>query len=187
MTNTPTTQTPAAETNPIEIWKAIPGYDGHYEASNLGRVRSLDRVSAGRRYKGRVLRSNPAATGGYLMVTLYLDGASEPLYVHAAVLLAFVGERPAGAQACHYDGNAKNNLVTNLRWDTRSANMKDAVRHGTIPSGEDCRFAKLTNREVEDIRRLYDHYNVTQRSLARQFNVTQATVSRAINRSTWAV
>jgi HNH endonuclease len=52
-------------------------------------------------------------------------------YIHAEVLMAFVGPRPEGLDACHNDGHPQNNHVTNLRWDTRLANNRDILKHGT--------------------------------------------------------
>jgi HNH endonuclease/NUMOD4 motif len=122
-----------------ENWRPIPGHAG-YEVSDLGRVRSIDRVvtktQGGRavqvRRKGRVLR--PYVSGsGYLILRLGSD--SGLAYVHQLVLLAFVGPRPAGCQAAHDDGNRLNNVVANLRWATASENNIDKRRHGTSSLG----------------------------------------------------
>lgn len=114
-----------------EEWRAIPGWEGHYEASSLGRVRSLERVdSAGRRVRGRVL-SPSVRRSGYLHVLLWRGGRSETRYVHRLVTLAFVGPCPETLEVCHLDGDPGNNRIENLRYDTSSANHLDAVRHGT--------------------------------------------------------
>jgi hypothetical protein len=121
-----------------ENWRPIPGRDG-YEASNLGRIRSVDRVIAKRsrsgrivyaKLKGRVLRLNKAGSD-YLFVS-FRRGRS---YVHHLILEAFVGPRPAGRQAAHGDGNPLNNAVANLRWAARKENAADKVRHGTAVLG----------------------------------------------------
>ncbi|WP_211339176.1 NUMOD4 motif-containing HNH endonuclease [Salana multivorans] len=113
-----------------ETWLPVVGYEGLYEVSDRGRVRSLDRLSAaGAPQRGRVLRPS-IAKGGYPMVSLYRDRGRSTRTVHRLVLLAFVGPEPEGAEACHRDGNPTNNALPNLYWGTHSENMHDAVRHG---------------------------------------------------------
>lgn len=114
-----------------EEWRPIPGYEGLYEVSNWGNARSLDRVVTlynGGSYvrSGQLLKQRPAASDGYMIVRLPRGWAK----VHVLVLEAFVGPRPDGYVACHYDDNPTNNHIANLRWDTKSANGKDAVRNG---------------------------------------------------------
>ena len=115
-------------------WRAVVGAEGFYEVSNDGSVRSRDRVDgAGRRRKGRVLRQ--MTTGdGHRQVTICCLGTQTTRAVHRLVLEAFVGPCPEGLEACHYDGVPSNNSLSNLRWDSRSANMLDRVRHGVHPS-----------------------------------------------------
>ena len=122
----------------VEQWKPVHGYEGIYEVSSHGRVRSLDRTvtySDGhvRSHKGKVLRAtlNP---GGYPVVSLYRQGRPKNCYVHALVAEAFFGTRPKGMEVCHNDGDPTNNHLDNLRYGTRSDNMLDRVRHGTNPS-----------------------------------------------------
>jgi HNH endonuclease/NUMOD4 motif-containing protein len=121
-----------------ETWRPIAGRDG-YEVSDLGRVRSVDRVvrrpQRGRivdvHYKGVMLRLNPNSAG-YLNVNL---GRNRPAHVHSLVLEAFIGPRPAGYQAAHADGDKLNNAAANLRWATPEENNADKARHGTILRG----------------------------------------------------
>lgn len=118
-----------------EEWRPVPGYEGYYEVSSLGRVRSLDRevshptVGIVRR-KGKVLAQNPLNEDGYLGIGLNRDGIKKKRAVHLLVLEAFTGPRPKGEQACHNDGNNTNNRVENLRWDTPKENVADIKRHG---------------------------------------------------------
>ena len=113
-----------------EKWKAIPGYEGFYEVSDQGRVRSLDRiVSNGRRIKGQFL-SPSRVRGGHLRVDLRKNGKREYIFVHRLVLLAFVGPCPTGMEACHWNDVPDDNRLENLRWDTSSANSRDASRNG---------------------------------------------------------
>lgn len=113
-----------------ETWLPIAGFDGLYEVSSAGSVRSLDRLdSQGNRIKGRELSAD-ARPSGHLRATLSQQGKTYRFWVHRLVLEAFVGPRNAGQEACHYDGNPQNNRVENLRWDTKSANARDRIRHG---------------------------------------------------------
>ena len=118
-----------------EIWKPVPGTHGYYEASNLGRVRSVDRVEVhknGRTYhrKGRIL-SQHLIRNGYYQTTTRVNGKPFERMVHRLVLAAFTGEFPEGMQVCHNNGNPQDNRIENLRWGTISDNTNDRVRHGT--------------------------------------------------------
>lgn len=134
-----------------EVWKDIPGYEGRYQASTAGRIRSLDRyvrlVAHGketkRLAKGQVLRPAPYEKGGHLSVVLGHNAHGSP--VHRLIALTFIGPCPAGCEVCHNDGNPKNNAVDNLRYDTRSNNIKDAYMMNGVRG-------KLTVDEVRAIR-----------------------------------
>lgn len=99
--------------------------------SSAGEVRSLDRLSAsGNRLRGKPLA--PRTTlAGYPIADLWRDGKPQTFRVHRLVLAAFVGPCPPGMEGCHDDGDPSNNQLTNLRWDTHSANIADQVTHGT--------------------------------------------------------
>jgi hypothetical protein len=119
----------------VENWKPVPEYEGYYEVSDQGRVRSLDREiqradGTTAKLRGKVLRFGRATTG-YLQVNLSKEDEQKSIYVHKLVLLAFVGPRPEGMQACHGESGAEDNRLSNLRWDTVSENAMDRVRHGT--------------------------------------------------------
>lgn len=114
-----------------ERWLPIPGYEGLYEVSERGEVRSLDRIDALGRLRPGQMRRPYRDHGGYLRVALAADGTKRALAVHHLVLLAFVGPRPTGTEGCHWDGDPENNHLSNLRWDTHGSNMRDSVRNGT--------------------------------------------------------
>lgn len=107
-----------------EIWVPVPGWS-RYRVSDAGRVRNV----AGRLLTQAVHRD------GRLRVKLSRDGRQKRIAVHVLVLISFVGPRPDGAEACHLDGDCVNNRLSNLRWDSRSANQHDSVRHGTHANG----------------------------------------------------
>lgn len=117
----------------MEKWKDITGYEGLYQVSDQGQVRSLDRMN-GRGFNvfGVILKPNPDRKG-YLGVSLY-SGSKETRrrrLIHQLVAEEFIGPRPKGLDVCHNDGDKTNNVPSNLRYDTRSANILDAVGHGT--------------------------------------------------------
>lgn len=119
----------------VERWLPIQGYEGCYEVSDLGRFRSLDRIvpysyGGTRPVKGRPLKRHSDA-GGYQIVILSRLGRRRTYLAHRLVLTAFVGPPADGIEACHNNGVRDDNRLINLRWDTRSANRMDAVRHRT--------------------------------------------------------
>jgi len=112
-----------------ERWLPVVGYEGAYEVSDQGRVRSVDRLVHRRglvsiRLRGMVLR--PALRDGYLFVAL--SGTSHR--VHRLVLAAFVGPAAPGEVACHWNDDGTDNRLTNLRWGSRVTNAVDAIRNG---------------------------------------------------------
>lgn len=115
----------------LEEWRPIPGYEGIYEVSDQGNVRSLDRVLKDGRHRRGQLRKPYLTNSGYLQVDIYGGERHKKMYVHRLVLQAFVGEPDEGFQACHYNGNQTDNRLENLRWDSPSGNNLDKVRHGT--------------------------------------------------------
>ena len=105
-----------------EIWKAVPGYEGLYEVSDLGRVRSFARG-----VNGRLLKPGKASNG-YFTVCL---GRGKSRTLHSLVAEAFIGPKPSGQEVLHKDGTRTNNCVHNLRYGTRAENIRDAVVQGT--------------------------------------------------------
>lgn len=134
-----------------EEWKLIPNWPG-YEASNEGRIKSVARVIV--RGKGirqpireRILKPSLDKWGRPFVV---LTG-QKVRRVHTLILEAFVGPCPPGMEACHWDDDPLNNRIDNLRWDTRSANRRDAVRNGRHrwANHTECNYGhKLTNDNI---------------------------------------
>jgi hypothetical protein len=130
--------TGARMTDDDERWLPVLGYEGTYEVSNLGRVRSVDRVidqgNCVRWHRGRLLK--PARTGPYPHVFLrtnkWPNSATRTARLHRLVAEAFLEPPPDSTwEVCHNDGDPLNNRAENLRWDSRSENQLDKVRHGT--------------------------------------------------------
>lgn len=119
-----------------ERWLPVVGYEGLYEVSDHGNVRSLDRWTTGpsgkcRRRYGKAMKIN-LKRGHYPMVQLCNNGTVRGKSVHRLVASAFIGvpENAEELHVCHYDGDRENNHVSNLRWDTAAANYLDQIRHG---------------------------------------------------------
>lgn len=117
-----------------EQWKAIPGWEGHYEVSDRGRVRSLDYWQPGgngaRRLVPGAIKST-WVTNGYTYISLKRGGKRQSIGVHVLVLSAFHGERTDEAPVTrHLDGDRSNNRPDNLAWGTYADNSWDTVRHG---------------------------------------------------------
>ena len=109
-----------------ERWLPVQGYEGLYEVSDLGRVRSLR--------KQVILKPGTSGTAkktGYLMVMLCVGGKYKKRYVHHLVAESFIGPRPDSLIIRHLDGNHRNNAAANLTYGTYSENLHDSVAHGT--------------------------------------------------------
>lgn len=118
-----------------ERWLPLFEWEGFYEISNLGRVRSITRtvpsINTGqRRFQGKILRQGTNPRHGYRFVNLCRDRTQQSVRVARLVLETFVGPCPLGMEALHWDDDKSNNHLSNLRWGTRSQNMEDRVRNG---------------------------------------------------------
>ena len=111
-----------------EIWKSIPNYEGLYEASNLGRVKSLDRLlSTNANIKGVILKQY-AGTNGYFHVSLCRHGEQKTERTHRIVASTFMGKRPEGLITDHIDGSRINNRLDNLQYITQFDNVNKGNR-----------------------------------------------------------
>jgi hypothetical protein len=123
-----------SEPIPDEVWKPIPEFEGDYEASNYGRVRSLKRALP-YMLKQRHHR--------YMNVMISMYGKYRPHLVHRLVLMAFVGPPPQpDMHACHIDGDPTNNRLENLYWGTAKENAADMRRHGRHRNGRKTHCAR---------------------------------------------
>lgn len=175
-----------------ENWRPVPGYEGYYEVSDIGNVRSVDRmvpIVEPRRQYLRRRRGAPMATrvgtNGYVYVAFCKDGVHRNCTVHSLVARAFLGAREDGAEVCHVNGVRADNRLSNLRWGTHQENIDDRDRHGTTARGEKLWTAKLTADKVREIRKLYAGGNVDQGELAKRFGVNRQNISMIVTRSTW--
>ena len=174
-----------------ERWLPVVGFPA-YEVSDLGRVRSIDRIDVftrkeasgkittiRRRMRGTLLRAGTVPSG-HLLVVL---GRGHSRLVHRLVLDAFVGPRPHGKEALHGDGEPSNNRLWNLRWGTRSENVADTRRHGTMPLGDNHVGAILRSVDIPLIRTLLR--TKTQYEIAEIYGVHRSTILNIHLGKTW--
>lgn len=176
----------------MEIWREVPGYDGWYECSTEGRVRSWKSPGnnqAGERPRSDVPRPvRPACTRGeYLFVNLSRGGAVKSFRLNRLVLTAFEGPPFEGAQACHRNGDRSDNRLDNLYWGTPAENQTDKERHGTQVRGESMATARLDRAKVAEARSLWAGGGVTILQLAERYGVSGPTIWKAVTRRTWKV
>lgn len=166
----------ATEENTTERWLPVVGFEGLYEVSDFGRVRSAS---------GRVLQlhSKPC---GYIAARLYHKGKKFPRTVHRLVLSAFNRIPGPGDQANHIDCCKSNNRLENLEWCTARENRMHAIANGLVqlPSGEDHYRSRLSEASVREIRQRYEN-GESQTALARIFGISQAGISLVILRINW--
>jgi len=152
-----------------EVWKDIPGYEGIYQASNTGKIKSLPRM-CGKFHKepGRILIASEQ--NGYPRVALCKDGKGKNFKVHKLVALTFLGPRPEGQEVMHLDGNKKNPELPNLRYGSRKCNAAFKIDHGTYGKNR-----KLNMYQIGRIRE-YLSVGITGAELARHFKVSGKTI-----------
>lgn len=157
----------------MENWKPVFGFEGIYEVSDFGRVRTIK--------TGRIKKPSIDKGDNRLLLQLWKNNKQSAVRVHRIVLLAFAGFPPEGYECCHNDGNPQNNNLCNLRWDTAASNQADRVKHGTSNRGSSCGSAKLTESQVIAIR----SDNRLQRIIAIDYGVWPAHISRIKNGKRW--
>lgn len=173
------------ETN--EVWRPVLGFEGCYEVSNLGRVRSIARIVQcrnGRRMaEGRVLKPKLRDDGYYFCVSLS-NGANKLRHanVHRLVAEAFVAG--IGQVVRHLDGNSHNNAASNLAWGSYEDNEADKRRHGRIHIGEKHHNAVLNDELVRQIRFLHSRGH-TQLKIAASLGLGRGVVGTVVRGEHW--
>lgn len=169
-------------------WLPIPGYEGFYSVSDAGQVRSEPRriVNRGSGHAntlpGKLLK--PAVMpSGHLRVSLSVGSRIRYATIHSLVLLAFVGPRPDGTDICHANGDPADNRLSNLRYDTRAANIADSQSHGTFSEAEAHPCATLTDAQAAAI---YATTGVPAQQLAAAHGVTAAVINAIWRGDAWA-
>lgn len=168
-----------------EVWKKVVGYEGAYEVSSLGRVRSIARLISriglgSQMIKPRIMRQSIDKVGRP-RVGLCVNGILRTRRVHQLVAEAFIGPRPDGLVICHDDGNPAHNTPENLRYDTQRSNMADRAAHQRNSLRKRHGMAKLSESEVYEIRKDNRPLSV----IAAEYNVGICTVSSIRRRNSW--
>ena len=158
-----------------EEWRDIAGYEGLYEVSSLGRVRSHQTI--GKRGPDGCLK--PRLSHGYPAVNLRKNNQAKAFSVHRLVLEAFVGLRPPGMECTHLNGQKPDARLTNLQWRTKLENEHDKILHGTKPVGERCHTAKITDQQKAEIAQS----NLATRLLAEQYGLSYARIQKIRSRA----
>jgi hypothetical protein len=175
-----------------EIWKSlkeIVEYGDYYEVSNMGNVRSVDRMVDNRKgvylKKGSDLKQTPSSKG-YLNVGLHFDGKIKRYRVHKLVAMVFIPNPEEKPFVNHIDGNKENNCVSNLEWCTHKENVQHSFETSLNPTkGEGNIHAKLTEHDVVEIRKLYKTGEYTHRQLAQMFNVNHSSIGTLLRGKSW--
>lgn len=167
--------------------RPVVGWEGLYEISDSGEVRSLPRVRrvrlGTRNIPGRVVV--PLLVRGYLVVTLKDRERTAQRFLHHLVLEAFGEARPDGAQCRHLDGDSTNNHLSNLAWGTALENAGDRIEHGTQARGTSHGIARLDPARVLAIREM-SAAGASARCIADAFGVGRTTVQAILSGRTWS-
>ncbi|MEY3419854.1 MAG: hypothetical protein RIR48_134 [Bacteroidota bacterium] len=174
----------------MEVWKDVIGYEGYYQVSNLGRIKSLERKRIGlkdqkiRIYKELILKQK-LNIHGYFEVCLYLKNSSKYHKSHRIICQAFLPNPENKPQVNHKNGVKTDNRLENLEWATSSENTKHSFDNGfQKPSlGEKNGHSILNEKDVLMIRS--GQLKMTQRQMASFFNVKPSTINCIIKRRNW--
>lgn len=161
----------------VEIWKDIVGYEGLYQVSNMGHVKSLNYNHTGKQKELAFKRHN----SGYLTVTLCKDGVHKNKSLQTLVANAFIENPDCKPCVNHIDGNKENNTVTNLEWVTYSQNTRHAIKTGLrADSNMTGRIGVLNpcSRKVEQYAKDGKHIKTWDciSDVARSYNCSPSTV-----------
>lgn len=166
------------ENLPNEIWRNIVGYEGLYQVSNFGRVKSFNFN------REKILRPS-SSQKGYLQVSLSKNGRKRNWRVNILVAKAFIPNPENKTTVNHKNGNKSDNRVKNLEWKTNGENSRHAVKVGLIKVGAANVLSKLSEQDRKFILENYVPYSKTfgMNSLAKMFGVTKSTIHRIIKRN----
>ena len=169
-----------------EIWKDIEGFEGIYQVSTFGRVKSLERNGGGNNstIKERILK--PADNKGYLRVSLYKHRKPNNWkLIHRLVALAFIPNPKNKRQVNHKNFCKSDNTIENLEWATKQEDAAHLARSGKV-AGENHSKSKLTWEKVKEIRNKYLSDNKTSNStLAKKYSIGKPTIRQIIHNKIW--
>lgn len=157
-------------------WKTITGYE-RYEVSENGEVRNIE--------SGNILKPI-IMPNGYYQVTLYNGNDSCRRTIHRLVAKEFIPNITNFPFVCHKDDDKSNNKACNLFWGTAKHNSEDMVKKRRQSYGDKCGASKLSEKEVNILRRLKTLYpKFSNSQLAEIFNTTKSNIAFILNDKTW--
>lgn len=172
----------------VEIWKDIEGYEGLYQVSNLGYVKSLARqiMNHGTTYlsKERILKFG-IDSNGYALVVLSKFNKHQSVRVHRLVATAFVYNQNHQNIVNHIDGNKLNNVYTNLEWTTSSENNSHAYKSGlkiaAKKTGRISPLRKLTYSQAKEIKNLYRTNKYSRKQISKILNIPRHLINDVLS------
>lgn len=174
-----------------EEWKDVAGYNGYYQVSDCGNVRSVDKLIQcynGKKYfrKGRILKFFTGGTSKYLEVQLSKNNQTKKYLVHRLVADAFLKCPHKNLEVNHIDGNIYNNSSSNLEYISHLENIRHAIKNGlTSQNGENSVRAKLTNVQANCIRCMHWKWKIKQNAIAQIYDVSKQTICDIVNNKSY--
>lgn len=172
-----------------EIWLPVPGYEGFYDVSDHGNVRSCTRQHVTRNRYGPFMRTRRSSDiaqhtdkEGYMSVRLYRDGRGRGYRVSRLVLSAFVGLPEVGDEACHINHTPSDNSVSNLMWGSRAENETQKTSAGRRPK---ITRSTLSSGDVQRIRELRATTSLTLKQIGAIVGCHLSNVSLIARGTTW--
>lgn len=174
-----------------EIWKPVVGYEGLYEVSNLGRVKTLPKTHVFKNggvynYPEKIM-SACLNSNGYPQLKLFRNGVRKVTAVHRLVAAAFIPNPENKTDVNHIDGVKTNNTVTNLEWATKLENSLHAKVNGLMCrlKGSTNPMAKISESDVLSIIEERKNIKTSHKELANKYGVGTATISNICRNTSW--
>jgi len=171
-----------------EEWKPVVGYEGIYEVSNMGRVRSLSRRAKtwfGSREVFSRIRKTFIHKNGYEYIVLSKKGKNRTYRIHRLVAEAFCSNPNSREIVHHLNRKPDDNHASNLIWVNQMENIGFSVQSGTRAKGEGHGMAILTKQDVLEIRDKYIPRKYSYQKLGDEYGVDQSTIHLIVKRRKW--